>query len=1066
MANRPAAGTSETLPYVLGLDLGTHSVGWAVLDWDGKKPTGIRRLGVRRFDAGVTGNIEAGRDEAPGTARRTARQQRRQLWRRAWRMKQVFRALCDAGLLPASGDSPDERNATIKSLDNQLAAEFLQKPGNGSRAIWHLLPYHLRSIALEKPLPPFAVGRALYHLAARRGYQSNLKAKKDEKEEGVVKSGIGELEKLLNGRTLGQYFASVDPEDRRIRERYTSRGMYLDEFSRIWCAQSKSHPDHLNDELKQKVQEAIFIQRALKSQRGLVGRCDREPTQRRAPKACLIAQRFALLQKVNDLELEMHDGELRRLTDADRLKLINALIEGGDMTWAAIRKLLQLKGPRGEFRGDRFNFEEGGDKSLLGNRTSAKLFKALGKKWADLQPQEQVAFVDELLQFTNEDALARRLQKAWKLTEKQAKAVVDTSLEQGYASLSRRAIDKLLPLLERGIRLQTAMKEVYGAAITLPTLDLLPPVQPSRNPRDRDTHPAFTQLRNPTVSRSLTELRKVVNAIIRQYGKPAQIRLELARDLKKSRKDRQDIQSLNKVNEKSREDAKKRILQERGQQFVTPHNILKLRLAEECHWVCPYTGKTIEMETLIGDHPQFDVEHIYPFSWSLDNSYTNKTLCHVDYNRHVKKNLTPFQAAGTSSGWHEIVNRVRRFSGSAARAKLFRFLNEEVTPDFCNRQLSETRYISRLAADFLALLYGGRNDLDHQQRVFVRTGAATAYLRAELKLNTLLGDPDENEKSRADHRHHAIDALVVALTDHGTVKQLADSAEAATKQGQRRLFTPIKPPWTSLVDDARAHLATINVSSRVNRKLAGQLHDATVFSKPHPYVDGKGKPTTVHHVRKPLASMSTQEVDRIVDDRVRMLVQEKLEKIGLEPAKAFQDNQNLPYLTAKDGRIIPIKRARIRKSDSTIHIGKGTAARYVAPGANNHMEIIAILDNVGNVRKWEGVIVSRFEAHQRKASGKPVIVRDHGPGKKFLFSLAGGEHVIMRREGSDAEELLRVTVISDAAVEFVHHLDARPITERKKIHGARIRSTPAALQKRKVRKVVVDPLGNVLPGND
>lgn len=1066
MAGRSAGVPPQEAPYLLGLDIGTHSVGWAILDWDGEEPTGIRRLGVRRFDAGVTGNIEAGRDEAPGTARRTARQQRRQLWRRAWRMKRVFRVLCQAGLLPTGGDSPDERDATIKSLDQQLSTEFLPPPSAATRPQWHLLPYHLRARALEQELPPIALGRALYHLAARRGYQSNLKAKKDDKEEGVVKAGIGELEQQLDGRTLGQYFASVDPEERRVRERYTSRGMYLDEFLQIWSAQARYQPERLTDDWKQRIQGAIFHQRPLKSQRGLVGRCEREPTQRRAPKASLAAQRFAVLQKVNDLELEMHDGELRELTGAERARLLTALTEQGDMTWAAVRKLLELKGPRGEFRGDRFNFEEGGDKSLLGNRTSAKLFAALGKTWGTMPPVQQVAFVDEVLQFTNEDALARRLQKAWHLTRDQAWAVVAIKFEQGYASLSRRAMEKLLPYLERGVRLQTAMKEVYGATIELPMFDLLPPVQPSRSPRNNDTHPAFTQLRNPTVSRSLTELRKVVNAIIRQYGKPAQIRIELARDLKKSRKDRQDIQSLQKANEKSRDEARKRILKERGQQFVTPHNILKLRLAEECHWVCPYTGKAIEMETLIGDHPQFDVEHIYPFSWSLDNSYANKTLCHVDYNRNVKKNLTPFRAAGKSADWHEIINRVRRFSGSAARAKLFRFLNEEVSPDFCNRQLSETRYISRLAADYLALLYGGRIDANHQQRVFVRTGGATAYLRAELKLNTLLGDPAENEKSRADHRHHAIDAVVVALTDQGTVKQLADSAETATRQGQRRLFTPIQLPWKTFLDDVRKHLATINVSSRVSRKLAGQLHDATVFSKPFPFVDRKGKAITVHHVRKPLAAMSMQEVERIVDDRVRALVQDQLDKIGLDPDKAFQNNQNLPYLTASDGRIIPIKRARIRKSDSTIRVGGGSAARFVAPRANNHMEIIAILDTAGKVKKWEGAIVSRFEAHQRKSDGRPVIQRDHGPGKKFLFSIAVGEHVMMKRDGAKIEELIRVISISDGQVEFVVHNDARSDSDRKKIPGARITSAPAALQKRKVRKVVVDPLGNILPAND
>ncbi|HEY2881349.1 MAG TPA: type II CRISPR RNA-guided endonuclease Cas9, partial [Pirellulales bacterium] len=953
--------------YLLGLDLGTDSIGWAILDFDGKHPTGVRRLGVRRFEAGVLGNIEAGRDEAPGTARRTARQQRRQLWRRAWRMKAVFRVLIGAGLLPKSESDPDARDKTIKALDEQLAADFLPAAGANNRSLWHLLPYVLRAQAVERELPRFALGRAIYHLAARRGYQSNLKARKDEKEEGVVRSGISKLSQEMDGRTLGQYFSSLDPEESRIRNQYTSRKMYLDEFEQIWTAQAKFQPQFFTDDLKQQLHEAIFFQRALKSQRGLVGMCDREPTQRRAPLACLPAQRIRLLQRVNDLELLLHDGEIRALTANERAKLIDELSIDGDLTWAAIRKLLGLKTPRGEFPGDRFNFEEGGDKGVVGNRTAAKLKKTLADAWTELPPEKQSALVDEILNFTNEEALARRLQKAWQLTTEQAKAVAGLSFEDKYASLSKKAIQKLLPLLETGKRMQTAMKEAYGVTLDLPTLPLLPPVQPSRSAQEKNSHPAFTQLRNPTVARALSELRKVVNAIIRAYGKPAQIRLELARDLKKSRKDRQEIQSMIKANEKSRDGAKQQILREFSEKFCTPHNILKLRLAEECHWLCPYTGKPIDMQSLIGDHPQFDVEHIYPFSWSLDNSFSNKTLCHVDYNRHTKKNLTPFKAAGGSPGWQEIVNRVRRFSGSAARTKLNRFLNEEVEPDFCQRQLTETRYISRLAAQYLELLYGGRANLEHEQKVFVRTGGSTSYLRAELKLNTLLGDPDANEKTREDHRHHAIDALVVALTDQSTIQQLAASAQQASQIG-RRLFTPIELPWSSLLDDVKTHLDQINVSSRVNRKLAGQLHDATVFSKPHPFVDAKGKPAEAHHVRKPLAAMSPQEVERIVDDRVRQLVKEKLNLIGQEPAKAFQGDQNLPYFTTKDGRTVLIKRARIRKSDSVIKVGSGTAARYVAPGANNHMEIVAVLNADGSAKKWEGVIVSRFDAHRRKAA--------------------------------------------------------------------------------------------------
>jgi CRISPR-associated endonuclease Csn1 len=141
-------------------------------------------------------------------------------------------------------------------------------------------------------------------------------------------------------------------------------------------------------------------------------------------------------------------------------------------------------------------------------------------------------------------------------------------------------------------------------------------------------------------------------------------------------------------------------------------------------------------------------------------------------------------------------------------------------------------------------------------------------------------------------------------------------------------------------------------------------------------------------------------------------------------------------------------------------IGKGSRRRYVNPGSNHHMEIIAIMDSDGNEKKWEGVLVSRFEANQRHKDGRPVIQRNHGAGKLFKFSLTGTEHVQMVH-GESERDTYRVTVISNGSIELVHHSDARPITIRKKVPGARVRCSVSRLKSNQATKVAISPAGVV-----
>lgn len=1029
--------------HVLGIDLGVESVGWALVRIDGHDKGEIVRIGAHTFDPGVKGQYESGRDQSRAAARREARQPRRQHWRRAWRRKKLLRTLQRAGLLPdGSLETPDDIHALILNLDRQLLKRHVSAEDNAGH---HLLPYILRKKAVEQQLEPYEVGRALYHLAQRRGFLSNRKAARKDDDEGVVKAGISELAEKIResgAPTLGAYLSTLDPREERIRRRWTSRQMYLDEFEAIWSNQTKYHAS-LSPELKDRIHTAIFHQRPLKSQSHLIGRCELYPTRRRAHLALRITQHFRLLQAVNNLRIYSPDGIDTALTPDQRAKLIEALETQGDRTFPQIRKLLGLK------KGTSFNLEEGGEKRIPGNRTNAALIAVFGDRWQQLTEAERDQIVEDVLTYEKADALARRGRERWGLDSDAAKALAEVHLEDDHARHCRKALEQLVDRMKDGTPYATARRELFPEAFeAVEALDQLPPVTKT-----------ITDLRNPAVCRSLTELRKLVNAIVREHGKPDEIHVELATDLKRPRKLRQEISKRNRQREQEREQAAKAIMKEFPGLQPRRADIDKYLLAEECGWVCPYTGKQINMRSLFGDSPQFDIEHILPMSRSLDNSFVNKTLCDLQENRDVKQNRTPFEAYnGHPEKYEQVLERVQRFKSGVAREKLRRFNMEDIPDDFTNRHLQDTRYASRLAADYLGKLYGGRADADGRLRIQVSAGGVTAFLRNQWMLNGILNDGDA--KTRDDHRHHAVDALTVALATPSAVKQLSDAADRSTG---RRLFAGMQMPWPDFIDDVRRAVANINVSRRISRKLAGPLHKETNYSKPQPSQGSKDKAADCHHIRKPLVSLSAGDIERIVDPEIRRLVKEKLAAVAGPPSKVFTDPANHPVLSSRKGLIVPIHKARIRVADTLMMIGKGSGQRWVAPGSNHHMAIVAELDADENEVRWTGELVSRFEAVRRAREGIPVVQRDWGERCRFKFSLASGETFVL--QSADLTGLFVVRTISGNSVEFARSNDARKKEEIKSTKQWYKRSLNV-LRDLQCCKVRITHLGVILRTND
>jgi len=650
--------------YTLGLDIGSKSIGWALLE-KGKKPL-IVDIGVRVFPEGVDRDTK-GAEKSKNATRREARGARRNRGRRNRRRDLLVETLKSAGLLPK-----DE-----KELEDLLKRE----------------PYQFRAKGLDAKLSLFEFGRALFHINQRRGFKSNRKTGKA-KEDGVVVKAAGELKQRIEEvgcRTLGEYFAGLNPEQQRIREQYTFRSMYEEEFDKLWEKQSEFYPDILTEDLRKKIRnEIIFYQRPLKPTDELIGQCELEPDEKRCPRGDWYARRFRILQDINNLKIISPDGSEDALNKDQRKIVFEELNKKKEVKFSALRKKLGL------METQEFNFEyeedEKGKKrdKLKGDQLNAAMRSKsiFGPKMWDSMDESEKIKLNECFVDLDDDELIEKLAGEYGFNKKQIEAALKVELPSRYMNFSRKAIEKLVPLMEKGKRTDEALAELY-------------PERGQKRTEQKERLPLPEDLRNPIVNKALFEVRKVVNAIIREYGKPRRIKLEMARDVKGSARERREKHFKILENEKRNEEARKRLVQDMNILNPSRDDVIKYKLWEECGKQCPYTSKHISQAGLFGSNPEFQVEHILPYDRSLDNSFMNKTLCEVHENIHVKGNKTPYEAySHNQEKYEQIKQRVK--NSAMPYWKRQKFWQKDInTDEIISRELNDTRYICREVVGYL-----------------------------------------------------------------------------------------------------------------------------------------------------------------------------------------------------------------------------------------------------------------------------------------------------------------------------------------------------------------------------
>ncbi len=399
-------------------------------------------------------------------------------------------------------------------------------------------------------------------------------------------------------------------------------------------------------------------------------------------------------------------------------------------------------------------------------------------------------------------------------------------------------------------------------------------------------------LRNPIVEQLANETMQVVKALWKQFKlnpEELEIRVELARDLKNSAQERDKIFKAQGRNKKTNDKIKER-LNELGVP-ITDLNILKYKLYEQQKYLSPYTQVPIEISNLF-DENFYNIDHIIPKSRYFDDSISNKVICESNINEE-KDNRTAWEYISQQNSkykrdkdGYEILsptNYLKYINGNFFGQKKKNLLAEKIPSDPVNRQLKDTQYISVAIKDELAKIVGS----DH---VRTTTGGVTDYLRSHWGLRKLFmeltesrfkqmelwnlnenGEPKEswitkyydkeNNKhvyeikgwsKRYDHRHHSIDALVVALCNEKFIKRLndlnkyfqdelakhkgsipqgdEDTLEEAffklSKESREKIMKEIESsrrfdsPLEHLVSEAKKYLETMIVSQKPKDKLA------------------------------------------------------------------------------------------------------------------------------------------------------------------------------------------------------------------------------------------------------
>ena len=846
----------------LGIDLGIASCGWALIrqDHTGRE---IVDWGARTFDV-----PETDKERTPtNQLRRGFRGMRKVIRRRRQRMNEIRKLFKQAGLLSGDGKS------ALWIKDGTLVD-----------------PWKCRAEGLDRRLNPPEFAVALGHIAKHRGFKSNSKRGSNEPasdDSKMLKEIEKTAERLKSYRTVGEMFANDVEFAGRKRNRdgdYSRSVLRVDqekEVRLLFDAQRRTGNPAATPELEHDFITVAFFQRPLADSEDKVGLCPFEEDEKRAAKCSPSFEKFRFLARLTSLRIRGTGGD-RPLSPTEIAAAIADFGNLNGMTFKRLRKILDLDN---ELRFEGIPAEEEGKRDVVNRRGKGcmqgtkALRSTLGEAgWNSLRDTpdlpDRIAFV---LTF-REDRESIRSGLAGLGLEPLILNALMKGVEDGAFSefksaghISAKACRNIIPHLLTG--------KVYSEACKTAGYDH------AKRPETK-----LDQINNPVARKSLTEALKQVRAIVSVYGLPSRIHVELARDVGKSKEERDEItrgiDRRNKAVDRLVAEFKEVVGRERRRDS---EDLLRFELWKEQQGRCLYCDSAIHPDQIVSSDNSVQVDHILPWSRSGDDSFVNKTLCHAKCNQD-KKGLTPYGWFGNDQArWTAFALRVettKEMKGRKRRNYLLKdagVLEEKFRP----RNLNDTRYATRLLLDMLARWYPDdvrvvskdqpeanratehwfdRETLPRATvRVASRPGPLTDRLRRGWGIQDLkkVLEPD-GEKRKSDDRHHALDALIVAATSQAALAKLTRAFQQEEKIGGRRDFSRLDPPWPGFVDEVRQKFPRIFVSRAERHRARGEAHAATIRQVSESDV----------YERKTVDSLTEKDLKRIKDpERNKALVE-------------------------------------------------------------------------------------------------------------------------------------------------------------------------------------------------
>ena len=743
------------MKYSLGLDIGTNSCGWSVINLDKKR---IEDLGVRIFDGAE--NPKNGQSLA--APRREKRGMRKRLHRRRIRLnflKQFF--------------------IQQKILSNQQIESLLAPHKN------QIDPYAVREKALSEKITPEELFIALYHIAKRRGYKSNSRAESsgDADENKKTLSAITANQVFLKEyQTVGEALNHAEKFKSHKRNKpndYSNsfaRADFEDEIKKILNKQSEFYPV-LNEE---KIQELLYSENfgVLFQRRFMTpeliekmrGKCQFEKDKPRAQRASYSFELFRLASDLVHLTYNMGN----KLTIDEIAACIEKAKELSVLKYSHIQKILaedvedeiNFDYIRGLKRKDLIKDEAEAKKKALEQKFGElKFYHAIKKalkdqpaEWKDIESNielfDNIGFV---LTANKEDDSVREELKKLGLKPSVINGI--SNIKQsfaGFGHLSLKALRKITPFILQG--------ETYDKAVVDAGYIFTAKISGNSNRLPALSKEENNQITNPVVKRAISQSIKVVNAIILKYGAPTRLHIECASELAKSYDKRNEIIKTQDENRENNEKIIARLKEEFHVLSPTATQITKFKLYEQQDGKCLYSGSPIDLNRLFSDEHYCEIDHIIPISRCGNDGMINKVLV-LNQENQEKRNQTPFEAWGSDEKrWQSFVARVESNPKIFAKKRARLLAKTPPKEDWNVRALNDTRYITRFLANYFKLNLKFADHTDGKKVVYTPTGNITSYLRHVWHIG---------KKDRSKNLHHAVDAVITALVTDEVIRQCA-----------------------------------------------------------------------------------------------------------------------------------------------------------------------------------------------------------------------------------------------------------------------------------------------------